>query len=151
MLDLFPDEQVVSTSSDNSVTLTTHRICKEEKDWGRAYNQSIMLEHITSCENAYNSQVWLLILAGLCFVGGLLAASNNNTSAFGTATLFAIVLAGLYWLTRSNFITIASPSTKMKLKVTGMKKEQVLAFINQVEQTKHKRLTSLNNRPNMTS
>jgi hypothetical protein len=151
MLDLFSDEEIVTTSSDNTVTLTTHRICKEEKDWGRSYNQSIMLEHITSCENSYSSQVWLLILGGICFVGGLFAASNNNTPAFGTATFFALVFGGLFWLTRRNFITIASPSTKMQIKVTGMKQEQVLSFINRVEQTKHKRLIALNSRPNMTS
>ena len=148
MLQLFPDEQLLTQSTDGGVTLTTHRIAYEYKEWGRSYNQSIMLEHITSCENAYNTQVWLLILGGLCFVGGLIAATNSNTEAFGMATLIAIVCTAIYWLTRSNLVIIASPSTKMLIKVNGMKRDRVLEFINKVEQAKHKRVLTLNNRPN---
>jgi hypothetical protein len=148
MLQLFPDEQIVLQSSEGSVTLTTHRICYEYKDWGRSYNQNIMLEHITSCENYESSQILFLILGGLCLVGGLIAASNNNAGAFGTATLIALAFGLFYWLTRRNFVVIASPSTKMQIKVLGMKRERVLDFINKVEQAKHKRVQSLNNRPN---
>jgi hypothetical protein len=148
MLNLFPDEQIVTQSSDGAVTLTTHRICYEYKDWGRSYNQNIMLEHITSCENYYNTQVWLLVLSGICFVGGL-AGANSNTGALTGGVLAALIFGLLYWLTRKNLIIIASPSTKMLIKVTGMKRDQVLNFINNVEQTKHKRILALNNRPNI--
>jgi hypothetical protein len=149
MLTLFPDEQIVTQSSEGAVTLTKHRICYEYKDWGRSYNQNIMLEHITSCENYYSTQVWLLILGGLCLVGGLIAGANNNTAALSGGTLAALVCGLLYWLTRRNLVIIASPSTKMLIKVTGMKREQILNFINNVEQTKHKRILALNNRPNI--
>jgi hypothetical protein len=152
MLTLFPDEQIVTQSSEGSVTLTTHRICYEYKDWGRSYNQNIMLEHITSCENHFNTQVWLLLLGGLCLVGGLIAGTNNNnTAALSGGVLAALVCGLLYWLTRRNVVIIASPSTRMLIKVTGMKREQVLKFINNVEQAKHKRILTLNNRPNITS
>jgi hypothetical protein len=146
MLQLFPDEHLLTESTDGGVTLTTHRIAYEYKEWGRSYNQSIMLEHITSCENAYNSQVWLLILSGLCFVIGLIAATNNNIQSFGMTTLIAIICAGLYWITRSNVVIIASPSTKMLIKVNGMERDKVLDFINKVEQAKHRRVLSLNER-----
>jgi hypothetical protein len=146
MLQLFPDEHLLTESTDGGVTLTTHRIAYEYKEWGRSYNQSIMLEHITSCENAYNSQVWLLILSGLCFVIGLIAATNNNIQSFGMTTLIAIICAGLYWITRSNVVIIASPSTKMLIKVNSMERDKVLDFINKVEQAKHRRVLSLNER-----
>jgi hypothetical protein len=148
MLQLFSDEQLLTQSTDGGVTLTTHRIAYEYKEWGRSYNQSIMLEHITSCENAYNTQVWLLILSGLCFIGGLVAAANSNTETFGMATVIAIIFAAIYWLTKSNLVIIASPSTKMLIKVNGMKRDRVLEFINKVEQAKHKRILTLNNRQN---
>lgn len=147
MLQLFPDEQLITQSTDGGVTLTTHRIAYEYKEWGRSYNQSIMLEHITSCENAYNTQVWLLVLGGICFVIALLAATNGNTQGFGGATLIALVFAIIYWQTRSNLIIIASPSTKMVIKVNGMKRDRVLEFINKVEQAKHKRILTLSNKP----
>jgi len=148
MLQLFPDEQLLTESTDGGVTLTTHRIAYEHKEWGRSYNQSIMLEHITSCENSYNTRVWLLIFGGVCFFGGLVAALNNNTEALGMGTLIAIVFGVLYWSSRSNLVIIASPSTKMFINVNGMKRDRVLEFINKVEQAKHKRILALNNRPN---
>lgn len=51
MITLFPDEKIILKSDNNQVILTSHRICYEYKEWSRAYNQSIMLEYITSCEN----------------------------------------------------------------------------------------------------
>ena len=139
MITLFPDEEILTQSPEGMVILTTHRICYEYKELGRSYNQSIALEHITSCENFYNTQIWLLILGGIIFLGGLFAGTQNNSGALSIAILVAIVCGGLYLLTRQNFIIIASPSTKMKIKVTGMKREQVLSFINKVEQAKNKR------------
>lgn len=150
MLTLFPDEQILIQSSEGSVTLTTHRICYQYKDWVQSYNQSIMLENITSCENYYNSQVWMLIAAGLCVVGGLTAAASNDMSLLSAALVIALALALLYWVTSRNFIIISSPSTQMVIKVTGMKKDQVLKFINNVEQARHKRILALGNRTNIT-
>ena len=68
MLILFPDEQIITESSEGIVVLTTHRICYTNSSWGKSYNQSIMLEHITSCENFYSSQMWLLVISvfGFC-------------------------------------------------------------------------------------
>jgi hypothetical protein len=147
MLQLFSDEKLLTQSLDGGVTLTTHRIVYEYKDWRRSYNQSIMLEHITSCENAYKTQVWSLILSGLCFVVGLIEATNNHIEQFGSATLVAIAFAAFFWFTKSNLMIIASPSTKMIINVKGMKRDRVLEFLNNVEQAKHKRLLTLNNRP----
>ncbi len=149
MLPLFNDEQVVTQSNEGRVILTTHRICLENKEWGNSYNQNIMLEHVTSCENRYKSQVWLLILAGLCVVWGLLNASHRGGSEFGMTVLVGLVLAGVYWITRKNSVIISSPSTKMYINVTGMGRDRVLDFINKVEQTKHKRIASLNNRASL--
>ena len=138
MLSLFPDEILLTESSDGSVTLTTQRIYKEEKQLGSSYSQSIMLEHITSCENSSKSQVWLLVLGLLLLILGLLAKSP--------VALVSIVFIGLYSFTKKSLVIISSPSTKMELKVNGMKQEQVQSFINKVEHAKHKRLLELNTR-----
>ena len=117
--------------------MTTHRIAYEYKEWGSSYYQSIMLEDITSCENSYSSQIWLLILGGLSAVGGLIAATNNNTESFGAGMLIALVFAALYWFTRRNVIIIGSPSTKMLVSVKGMQSDRILEFINKIELAKH--------------
>ncbi len=145
MLTLFPDEKIVTQSSEGEVTLTTHRISYEYKEWGRSYNQSIMLEHITSCENNNTTQVWLLIIGVLAFLSGIFAA-GKDMDVFWSLALVALVFGLLYWITRRNVVIISSPSTKMQIKVMQMKKDDVLSFINKVEQTKHKRVLSLNTR-----
>jgi hypothetical protein len=144
MITLFPDEKIILKSDNNQVILTSHRICYEYKEWSRAYNQSIMLEHITSCENFSIKKSILLVIAAVCFVSGLLCVSNEDEELFGLLTLIAIVFVFLFWLTRKNYIVIGSPSTKMSINVKRMSRENVLSFINNVEQTKHMRLLSIN-------
>jgi len=146
MIQLFPDEQLLTQSSGGEVTLTTHRITYEYVEWGRSYNQSIMLEHITSCENKYNTQVWLIMLGALSLVTGLILSSDANRDAFTVSIFVALACSVIYWLTRSNLIIIASPSTRMYIKVNGMNRDTVLGFINKVEQAKHRRVMQLNNR-----
>jgi len=148
MFILFPDEEIVSQSSNGTVTLTTHRICYEYKGWSKAYNQNIMLEHITSCENYYKTQSWLLYIGGLCLLFGIIASWTSRSSLAAqeiSLLVFIAIFCGiLYQTTTQNFIVIGSPSTKMKIRVVGMKRDQVLGFINTVEQTKHSRLVKLN-------
>lgn len=146
MITLFPDEIIVSSSSNDTVVLTTHRICYEHKEFGRSYNQSIMLEHITSCENHSVSKYSFLMIAGVLAVLSLVIGSNRNKDEAALAFAAAIIFAILFWFTRRNQIVIGSPSTKMLINVTGMRREKVLSFINTIEQTKHRRVLSINNK-----
>lgn len=146
MINLFPDEKIISTSEKDQVILTTHRICYEYKDWGKSYNQSIMLEHITSCENHSKNKYWLLIIAIFAFIFAIYSMGGNNVDSSLLGIAMVIMLVFFYFATRSNFIVIGSPSTKMKINVQGMKRENVLSFINKIEQTKHTRLLDINNK-----
>lgn len=139
MLSLFPDEQVISESNNGFVTLTTHRICKEDRQLGKAYNQNIMLEHITSCENHYSDQKWMLFI-GIALIGAAFIFIQARVLLMVVGVAFVIV----YVLTRHNYIVIGSPSTKMKIKTLGMKRENVLNFINRIEHAKHERLLRVN-------
>ena len=143
---LFSDEQIVSSSDGDRVVLTTHRICYEHQEWGRSYNQSIMLEHITSCENNSVNKYWLLIIAGFLVFFGFFTAANGNLVALVVCGLIAVGLIVLHGFSRENLIVIGSPSTKMRINVTGMDKAKVLSFVNKIEQTKHERLLTLNNK-----
>jgi len=142
MLALFPDEQIITQSSDASVTLTTHRICNEQREWGNSYNQSIMLEHITSCENRATSNVTLFILAAMSVIIG--AITINHGGILGI--ILGVILILLYHRTKKSLIVISSPSTKITLNVDQMRRDKVLEFINKVEHAKHRRLVSLNTR-----
>lgn len=147
MLSLFTDEHTVSQSSDQSVTLTSHRICYESREWGRSYNQNIMLEHITSCENYSRNPYLLLTLGGFCIAVGLPAVIGFNPPLTAPILALGILLVFFYWYNRRNLIIVSSPSTKIRLNVTGMDRLKVLDFINKIEQTKHQRISSLNPHP----
>lgn len=144
MISLFKDERILTESNDGLITLTTHRICKEEpKKWGRSYNQNIMLEHITSTENYSISHLWLYLLAALCVIVGFILIQNENEA--GIIGIFGgIVLVLIYYSSKKNLIIIGSPSTKMYIKVERMDKNKVLDFINKIEQAKNNRIASLN-------
>jgi hypothetical protein len=148
MLTLFPDEQIVSSSDGDKVVLTTHRICYENNEGG-SYNQSIMLEHITSCEYKSVKIYGLLIIAGLLLVSDFLFVRDWDfflyvIKEFTTQRYIAFGLAILFWFTRYALIVVGSPSTKMFINVKGMNSDTVLLFINKIEQTKQKRVLSLN-------
>lgn len=143
MIKLFEDEKIVSQSEHRLVelTLTTHRICYEYSVWGNSYNQNIALEHITSCENKYASQIAFAILSVICPIFGFSVGTEISISiGFVLFLVFAII----YFLTRQNNIIVGSPSTRMKIDVKGMNKEKILDFINLIEETKHKRVKILN-------
>ena len=149
MLDLFPDEKIITQSNGGIVTLTSHRICYEQKEWSQSYNQNIMLEHITSCENKSTSNVWILIIGTISII--IAFASTNPKDAISFVFILALLSFLLYRASRRSEIIISSPSTKMKINVKEMRREQVLNFINMVEQTKHRRIISLNNRSIVTN
>lgn len=144
MINLFPDEKIISSSDKEQVILTSHRICYEYKEWGKSYNQSIMLEHITSCENYSFTKYWLLILAFFSFAFTVFSAGENNEEGISIGVIITIILIFIYFLTRKSFVIIGSPSTKMEINVKGMKRDKVLFFINEIEHAKHSRLLNLN-------
>lgn len=150
MISLFPDEKIISESNDKSVVLTSHRICYEYKSWNKSYNQSIMLEHITSCENYSRTRIIFLILGiiVICSPFILIGGFNGHLGSQEVAMfiIVGIVFLLLYWFTRKNIIVIGSPSTKMNIRTTRMKRQKVLDFINLVEQTKHTRISSINSK-----
>jgi len=145
MLTLFPGESIVTQSNGGIITLTTHRICKQEKEWGRSYNQDIMLEHITSCEERASSNVLLLVLSFIAFLFAIIAGMNRSND-FTSAFAIGIVLLVVYFLTRKKQITIGSPSTKMHINVVGMSGASITGFIDKVQQTKNNRIVELNKR-----
>lgn len=143
MIKLFEGEKLVSQSEHRLVemTLTTNRICYEYAVWGYSYHQNIPLEHITSYENRYSSQIGYLILAVMSPIFGY---SIGKDISIGLGFVLLIVFSILYLITRQNNIIVASPSIKMKIDVKGMEKEKILDFINLIEETKYTRIKALN-------
>ena len=143
---LFPDESVVIKSDDNAVTLTTHRICFEQKGFQTSGTKNIMLEHITSSESLTNKYYFWLIVASFGIL--VLLGGDNDIKVFGG--IAGMVGIAAFFLTRKAFVKIASPTSEILINVKGMDRSKILEFIDKVEQTKHKRLSSIGTRTNLT-
>jgi hypothetical protein len=144
MIKLFEGEKIVSQSEHKLVELTliTHLICYEYLVWGNSYNQNIGLEHITSCQNKYASKIVFAIISVVSVILGFIIGTEIS---IGIGFLLFVFFAIIYALTKQNNIIVGSPRTRMKIDVKGMKREKILEFIDLVEETKHKRISSLKN------
>jgi len=145
MMPLFPDEQVITRSNDNTVKLTTHRIFYEYDQGGHSFYQSIALEHVTSCESYSISYNWLLMPVILFMVlTGFMAYQDVEEVATISGAL-AIGFLILYFLTRHHFIIISSPSTKIKIRGSRIHRDRVMSFINDIEYAKSEKLLRVKN------
>lgn len=142
-MQLFPDEYVITSSNDNSVILTSHRITYNYASLNRSQTQTIMLEHITSCEREKSANKLYLVLALIgtfIFVGG--TNIKNELQVFLGAA-FALIMGWQYLSSRKSLILISSPSATIKITGSSLSKEQIQSFINKVEHAKHQRLMSV--------
>lgn len=142
-MQLFPDEYIITKSNDESVILTTHRISYNYSSFSRSQTQTIMLEHITSCEGEKSSNKLSLVLAFLgvvLFVGG---TKDNNDVQVIVGVLLTILMVWKYVSSRKSNILISSPSSTIKIVGNGLSREQINDFINKVEHAKHQRLMSV--------
>jgi hypothetical protein len=139
---LFEGEKIVSQSIHSLVnlTLTTHRISYEYSVWGTSIIKSITLEHITSCENKYTSQISFIALAIISLIIGF---SIGTEASMGIGFLSFIAFSIIYAFTRQNNIIIGSPSARIRVSVSGMEREKILDFIDLIEETKFRRINNL--------
>ena len=101
---LFPDEKTVTISNDNSVTLTTHRICSEQKSFQTSGTKNIMLEHITSCESLTKKYY---IFIGIAAIGiFILLGADSEVKILGG--ILGMIGTAAYFLTKSIFSLLAS-------------------------------------------
>jgi hypothetical protein len=107
-MNLFTNEQIITSSNDNQVVLTNYRIHSETKDWGRSYSNTIFLEDISSVEVKYSSVIIFLILGAFALLAWISQMSNAmGDTGVGLITIFlAIAFLLLYWFSRRHVIAI---------------------------------------------
>ena len=139
-MNLFKEEQIITTTSENIVVLTTHRVRSNNSyGWGQRSTTSIMLEKISSIQLTYNSYPILLILAALLgFASFIMYNKQMSNGEMFAPALFAIVCVIIYFSTRKHVCVIASDGgAKIAFETNNIKKEELLNFIDKVEQAKH--------------
>jgi len=139
-MNLFKDEQILTSTTENIVVLTTHRIRSNNNyGWGQRSTTSIMLEKISSIQLTYKSYPILLIVAALLALASF--AMYNQRMANGemfVPLLFVIICVIVYFTTRKHVCAIASDGgAKIMFETNNMRKEELFNFIDKVEQAKH--------------
>lgn len=134
---LFEGEEILLSSDDKTITLTNKRLRQNESSTGRAHITSIHLEKISSIEIHYKSWVLILILGILLAIGGSLLLTQGESELSTGAYILGGIFVLIYFITRRHLITVASGGgAKINMIAKGMKRENVLDFVNRIENAK---------------
>jgi len=149
MLTTFAGEQIVSSSDNGYVTLTTHRISMESKEFGRSYYIAIFLEDISSIQMHYRSFMIALWVGLLAFAGGIYTLFTNTDNDSDHMPTKVLLLAGIVsvaiWLFSKRRIVSIYPNggKAMEFLANQMSHESMQSFLEQVQLTKAQRVYDL--------
>jgi len=138
---LMPDEKILLESDDKELVLTTHRVRLEAESLGHARVVSIMLDQLASCAMTRTSQPIFLIIAGICFISGVVIAANGrgNESGFIGGIILAATFSVIYLVNRQQVLALASAGATINVNTQGMKLDAVKSFIERAEVAKNAR------------
>jgi hypothetical protein len=143
--ELLPNEKILSNR--RGLTLTTHRIRYQSEVWGSSQIKSIMLEELASCVVTRSSNPVLLVLAALCFLVGIIIATNNRDAAppLIGALVLASVLVGIYFATRQQILLLESGGTTITATVEVANMIELRGLIDEIEAAKNERYLIVRN------
>jgi Na+/melibiose symporter-like transporter len=96
-----------------------------------AFNQHIMLEHISSVQNNFSSHIIFLIVGAIALLYAFM--NRDEQSNFMTiGIVVGIVCVVLYFITRKHVLTIGSSSAKMEVEISENGSEMMLEFMDRV-------------------
>lgn len=132
---LIPGEQIVISSDNDVLVLTTKRVRYDSVVWGRSKLTSITLDAVASCGLITRSSPLLLILAAIAVAGAFIQRGDSLVGLL----VVAVVLVVAYFLTRKAVISVASNGGQTILVPTKvMNRDAIIGFIEAVEREKLK-------------
>jgi hypothetical protein len=144
-MQLLPDEEILVTSNQDKIILTSQRVHLSDKQWGRSYQITLFLENISSIENVYKSNPAFLVVAGLSLAVGLITVEREYEGGMAFAAFTIALVFLVLWLnSRSHVVTISSNGGgKLNFLVAGMSEGEVQDFVDKVEAAKAGRMKQL--------
>lgn len=143
-MDYINKESIVSTSDNDNLILTTHRIRYQREDT----LTSIMLDQITGISIQYKSKPGLLAASIVLGLAGLVLVNEVAYQVMGIVVLIiAAICLFAYLSSRKHIIDISTSGKKIQFHTSGIKKEKVLYFMHQIERSRHQYLESIHNIP----
>ena len=140
-MNLMKNESLIIESSDNNLTLTTHRIRYQAESLGKVEIKSIMLEELTSCSLSRSAFIPFLLLGILSFILGLIinVLIPNTLWALILGIILALGFSIAYFLSREQSLLFTSPGISIKINTEKMNAETAKSFIDKVETAKNER------------
>lgn len=134
-ISLLPGEQVVTSSNNDVLVLTTKRVRYDFVVWGRSSLISMLLESVASCGRVTQSFPIILLFAGLAFFIALFQRGDQSVLFLG----LSIMLVVAYFLARRAVISItANGGQAILVPAKDMKREAIIGFIDALEHEKLK-------------
>ncbi|MFI5136472.1 MAG: hypothetical protein ACHQIM_01510 [Sphingobacteriales bacterium] len=140
-MNLLKDETIITTSNENALTLTTHRIRADFSAGSEARFTSIMLQHVSSVQLSTRSYPILIGIAILLVILGIAIGNDHtgNSSVPVILILAGVISASAYFFYKQHNCVIASDGgSKIEFSTTGMKREVLIDFLDKIEQAKAK-------------
>lgn len=132
---LLQNESLITRSANGAVSLTTHRLRHHLKLDGSDYLISMVLDQVASIEMSSKRRSIFWKIAVACFLIGLYLLGENASEIALFFAALGIVFLISYFFSRSYQLAFTSAgSTSLAFKIKGMKNQEVMDFIEQVEQ-----------------
>ena len=132
-MEMLPGERQVRASSDGAVVLTSQRV---RLDQGGEFI-SICLDQVASCSLGTRSYPVLLVLAAVVWLGSFqFAGEQVGTPAFLVGALIGVLIVGLYVMSRTQVITIATAGETLRIRTRGLTRAACVQFIDDLERAR---------------
>jgi hypothetical protein len=132
-MELLLGERQISESSDGSIVLTSHRV---RLDQGGEF-LSISLEQVASCGIGTRSHPILLVIAAIVWLCTFqFSDARVTTLAFLLGTVVGALIVGVYVMSRTQVIVIASAGESIRIRTRGMSRAACVQFIDDLERAK---------------
>ncbi len=138
----FPNEKVLMTSDDNSITLTTHRIFQRNVE----ANKDLLLKHIVSHQVIKRKKLYYKLLTVFFLIMTFLAYQNLNPRYDEEVFILVLILVSLsiisacfLFIIQNRYLKIVSYFGEIEFSLSNMDQSSLNSFLNRMYDEMEKR------------
>ncbi|WP_277014657.1 hypothetical protein [Flavobacterium lindanitolerans] len=138
----FPNEKVLMTSDNNSITLTTHRIFQRNVE----ANKDLLLKHIVSHQVIKRKKLYYKLLTVFFLIMTFVAYQNLNPRYDEEVFILVLILVGLsiisacfLFIIQNRYLKIVSYFGEIEFSLSNMDQSSLNSFLNRMHDEMEKR------------
>lgn len=138
----FPNEKVLMTSDDNSITLTTHRIFQRNVE----ANKDLLLKHIVSHQVIKRKKLYYKLLTVFFLIMTFVAYQNLNPGYDEEIFILVLILVALsiisacfLFIIQNRYLKIVSYFGEIEFSLSNMDQSSLNSFLNRMYDEMEKR------------